>query len=83
VSDHARYRVRRKPRKCPACGSTNVVRILYGLPTAELFEDAEAGRIAIGGCCITEDDPSWRCVSCNTDIYKVGSDPQGTDSRGA
>ncbi len=73
MNDQTRYRAERKPRKCPACGSANVVPILYGMPTAELFAKAEAGRIALGGCCITQDDPCWRCVSCKTDIYRAES----------
>ncbi len=73
MSDQTKYRAHRRPRKCPACGSTDVVPILYGMPTAELFKKAEAGRIALGGCCITRDDPRWRCASCSKDIYKAGS----------
>jgi hypothetical protein len=69
MTNNPRYRVKRKPRKCPACGAENLVRIVYGMPSADLFEKAEAGLIALGGCCVTADDPSWRCMSCNTDIY--------------
>jgi hypothetical protein len=73
VNDHTNYRAERKPRTCPACGSADVVPILYGMPTAEMFEKAEAGLIALGGCCVSLDGPCWRCVSCNTDICKAGS----------
>jgi hypothetical protein len=77
MSDRTRYRAERKPRKCPACGSADVVPILYGMPTAEGFKDAEAGLIALGGCCISNDDPSWACRTCNTDIYRLESHRQG------
>jgi hypothetical protein len=45
---------------------------LYGTPTVELFGKAEAGQIASGGCCVSQDDPYRRCGSCNADIYRAG-----------
>jgi hypothetical protein len=30
---------------CPRCGSADVVSILYGMPTAEAFEEAERGEL--------------------------------------
>ena len=67
-----RYESRIQPSKCPECGSLRVARILYGYPvySAELEADMKAGRIAIGGCCITGDDPKWKCMECETGIYK-------------
>ena len=35
---------------CPACGSSEVVPILYGLPGPEAMEAARAGRVILGGC---------------------------------
>jgi hypothetical protein len=71
VNDHQRYTALRKPRICPACGKANVVKILYGMPIATAFEDAAAGRIVLGGCVITGDDPSWQCLACSADIYRA------------
>jgi hypothetical protein len=51
-------------RKCPACGSTNTIEIMYGMPTHEAFESAERGEIALGGCCITDCDPQRHCKNC-------------------
>lgn len=67
-----RYESRNKPSKCPECGSERIARILYGEPmgSEELMADMKAGRIALGGCCITGDDPAWRCLECETEIYK-------------
>jgi len=65
-----RYTSKRKPRKCPACSSASVVSILYGMPSNEAFEKAQAGRIALGGCCITGDDPAWQCICCDALIYR-------------
>jgi hypothetical protein len=67
-----RYESGSQPSKCPECGSLRIARILYGYPawSAELEADMKAGRIAIGGCCITGDDPKWKCMECETEIYK-------------
>ena len=30
----------------------------------------DAGKIVLGGCCISGDDPKWKCADCGVDIYK-------------
>jgi ribosomal protein L37AE/L43A len=67
-----RHEYRRKPRKCPACGSARVARILYGLPafSKRLEADMNAARVVLGGCCVTDDDPSWQCADCEVVIFK-------------
>ena len=38
------------PPACPKCGlDENVIPIVYGYPSEELFEAAERGEIALGG----------------------------------
>jgi len=49
---------------CPECGSELVLEIVFGLPTDDAMEEAERGRIALGGCLVSDDDPEWRCKSC-------------------
>lgn len=53
-------------RLCPSCGAREGRPILWGMPTFEVFEAAEAGEIdiEIGGCCVSEDDPTHRCWAC-------------------
>jgi hypothetical protein len=41
-----------------------VVRIVYGYPSEELREEAERGEVALGGCCVTGDDPTHLCRAC-------------------
>lgn len=67
-----RYEYRRKPIKCPQCQSVRVAKIFYGMPafSLELKHDLDAGRIFLGGCCISGDDPWWRCVDCGTELYR-------------
>ena len=51
------------PRKCPEC-SAKLLRIVFGMPGIELFEDAEQRKIILGGCCVTFNDPTWGCPDC-------------------
>ena len=51
------------PRKCPECG-TKLLRIVYGMPGPELFDEAEQGKVLLGGGCISFNDPTWGCSSC-------------------
>jgi hypothetical protein len=66
-----RYETKRKPKKCPACSSQRIANILYGMPeySAKLEKDLSSGRIILGGCCITNDDPKWQCADCQMVIY--------------
>ena len=52
-------------RKCPSCGKRGGIPIVYGYPTAGLAEEAEKGKVHLGGCCVTEGDPEYRCQQCN------------------
>lgn len=56
----------RKRRVCPACGSRNTARILYGLImlTEKLHEQSLKGKIVFGGCGITPDNPDRQCNDC-------------------
>jgi hypothetical protein len=51
---------------CPACGSDQVVPIAYGFPDHDMALDAQAGKIELGGCDITDNDPKWVCRSCDS-----------------
>ncbi|QHI70501.1 hypothetical protein [Tichowtungia aerotolerans] len=66
----------RKPRKCPKCGSDRIASYLFGMPMFDekLDRDLEAGRIVLGGCCVADDDPRWKCTDCELDIY--GTEPR-------
>ena len=49
---------------CLKCGQKTIP-IMYGYPSPEMFEAAEAGKIALGGCVIGDDDPDWKCAECD------------------
>jgi len=67
-----RYESAKKPQSCPACGSKRIAEILYGMPvySSKLQKEEKEGKIVIGGCCITDDDPTWQCQKCSIDIYR-------------
>lgn len=55
-------------KKCPACGSTDTVKFLYGEPTYEAFESAERGEFVLGGCCVSDISPTRHCKACGQDF---------------
>lgn len=62
----------RKPKKCPACGYSPLASILYGMPnfSADLEQMINEGNITFGGCCVTGDDPTWKCKRCGIAIFR-------------
>lgn len=51
--------------KCPKCGTSDAIPVIYGLPTPEAEERAQRGELILGGCCVHEGhDPEWFCESC-------------------
>lgn len=59
-------------RRCPACRARGLVPIMYGMPTSEVWGDVRLGRIAIGGCVISVDDPDRQCIECDVRVYADG-----------
>jgi hypothetical protein len=57
-------------KKCPSCGSKNSAKIVYGMPSYELYEEAHKGKVALGGCCIMEDAPQYFCRDCKYEWNK-------------
>lgn len=52
-------------RTCPSCAAeVTPVPIAYGYPSVEMFEEAEAGLLQLGGCVVTGDDPASACPAC-------------------
>jgi hypothetical protein len=53
-------------KKCPKCSSSKgVIKIVYGMPAPDIVDKAEDGKIMLGGCCVTDDDPDWHCKECH------------------
>ena len=64
-----RHKFSSKPEKCPECGSTHILEIMYGFPAHIAVEQERAGKIILGGCIVDEGNPKWRCIECNTDFF--------------
>jgi hypothetical protein len=58
---------------CPTCGSTDVVRIVYGYPSAELWKEEQRGELVLGGCLVGPESPEYECRSCRTPLPWVTS----------
>jgi hypothetical protein len=48
---------------CPTCNSPQVKEIVYGMPDIEIFD---FDRFEVGGCCVTEVDPIYKCMNCES-----------------
>ena len=61
----------KKPKKCPRCNSLKIAKILWGMPNMdeELRHALNTGEIILGGCCISEYNPEWQCVDCETKLF--------------
>ena len=48
-------------KSCPTCNSSSGLReIIYGMPDGPVDEE----MYAIGGCCVSDNDPTLKCVDC-------------------
>jgi len=56
------------PITCPKCGSTQVIKIIYGYPGRDLGDAEERGEIKLGGCCISDDNPTHYCKDCKSEF---------------
>ncbi len=63
-------------RKCPRCGSRSVAEMVYGMQgwSWELEEEMASGRVALGGCCVTGNDPNRQCNECGH-TWRSGARP--------
>lgn len=56
------------PSVRPACGSRDLIPIVYGLPTTDLMQEARAGRFELGGCLVASWSPGQRSRACDEGI---------------
>lgn len=46
---------------CPTCHTSNALEIVYGFASAEMFDSAFSGLIALGGSTYNDDSTAYRC----------------------
>lgn len=51
-------------KQCINCGSKNTVPIIYGMPSSAALEEEQAGKVKLGGCVVSIDDPQYFCNDC-------------------
>jgi hypothetical protein len=75
-----KYKSTKKPDKCSECGSSKIAEILYGLPVFSLGLEKKINKnkIFLGGCCVSGNDPLWKCIDCGTVIFKMEIDLEGS-----
>lgn len=56
----------------PHCCDNAMKWIVYGYPSATMFEAAERGEIELGGCCVDEELPMFRCATCGRTVGRLG-----------
>ncbi|NJM53101.1 MAG: class I SAM-dependent methyltransferase [Blastocatellia bacterium] len=65
-----RYKVELVVSNCPKCNSENLAKFHYGLPefTDELKKQIAEGKIVLGGCEISFDNPLYFCNGCRNEF---------------
>ena len=48
---------------CPNCNN-ELIKIVYGMPSNEMFQKAEKGEIYLGGCIILPNNAVYYCSKC-------------------
>lgn len=58
-------------KTCPICGGANISKILWGMPswTPKLEKDLKSKKVVLGGCCISDCDPTYHCNDCDKGIF--------------
>ena len=57
---------------CSYCGG-EMRPVVYGLPSPELFEEADKGDVILGGCCIPSSPAQTRCIDCGHEARATSS----------
>ena len=58
-------------KKCPKCGSTNSVRIVHSMPSYELYQQAQAGKVKLGSYLLEPGNPEYICKDCEHEWNRV------------
>ncbi len=64
---------------CPACRSTDAIRILYGYPGGDMWESEQRGEIRLGGCLVGPESPDYECRGCGSALPWVAEDDEDED----
>jgi hypothetical protein len=67
--------IKSNSRKCPQCGSSKVIPIIYGDidGSPEVMRQIENEEIDVGGCLVGGDSPKWKCRNCDNQFGNVNN----------
>jgi hypothetical protein len=52
-------------KQCPECLSKDSIgKIQYGYPGNKMIDQADKGKIILGGCSISDKNPDYQCGNC-------------------
>ena len=69
-------RITSMSESCPTCDSeTGLREILYGLPA----EPVDESKYVIGGCCVWEGMPLYKCIECNWESTDFPNAPENKE----
>ena len=51
-------------KKCPQCNSSDIIPIVYGMPSPGFVEQSFKEEVKLGGCCIPHNPPNKHCTEC-------------------
>lgn len=54
-------------RVCPRCGAGDVIPVVYGYPSPDMWEAEQRGEIVLSGCIVSSGFPTWQCGKCSSD----------------
>lgn len=67
--------------KCNKC-NTEMTPFVYGFPSGELFDLADAGKVILGGCNVSEYQPTHYCNVCQEQYPSNETEYFGYDELG-
>ncbi len=68
----------KQARRCPRCGSEQVIRITSGLPGSELVTRVYRDEIYLGGLGLDDESFEWECRGCGYEFRSLI--PQALDA---
>ncbi|MEJ2078016.1 MAG: hypothetical protein P8020_09585 [Acidobacteriota bacterium] len=61
----------RRSRRCPRCGSEQVIRITSALPGSELATRVYRDEVYVGGSGVDDETPEWHCRGCGYEFRSL------------
>ena len=67
--------------RCPKCAQKTGVKIFYGYPADDIFEQAERQEVFLGGCMQEIGAPNRQCLACGHQCQNVRRKRIGVEAK--